>query len=329
MMVKSRLSQTLALVTTQVLAGVVQMGALGLILGYAVARYAGAAVLAPASLALWRARLASPSRTLEAASSYRAFPLVSTGASLLNASGIYSPIILLGILYSPSVVGWFSLTFRVLQTPAAFAGQAVAQAFFSRAARVPDAQLRAEYAQAVYQTLLVIATAPAMWLVLLGPDIFAAFFGEEWRRAGDYARWLAPWTVLVFAASPLSSAVFIARRQRRDFAFQVALATGRPGAILAGALLGDAILGIQLFGATSALLWLPYALWLMSLNGIGWIASTTTTLRELVVAAAISMPLGLSVVAGVSEPWSGVGVLGSLLLYGAYVGMRFAQLARR
>jgi O-antigen/teichoic acid export membrane protein len=52
--------------------------------------------------------------------------------------------------------------------------------------------------------LLLIGTALAVLLMVAGPALFAALFGEPWREAGELSRALAPYIAMHFVASPLA-----------------------------------------------------------------------------------------------------------------------------
>ena len=42
--------------------------------------------------------------------------------------------------------------------------------------------------------------------MLFGPDLFAFAFGEQWKTAGEYAQWIAPWLACVLATRGILAA---------------------------------------------------------------------------------------------------------------------------
>ena len=97
-----------------------------------------------------------------------------------------------------------SIAERILQMPASLLGRAISQVFLSGAA---DANRKGELkllVQKVSSNLIHIGLPPAVLIFLTGPDLFSFIFGDNWRRAGEFARWMTPWIYLQFISSPLS-----------------------------------------------------------------------------------------------------------------------------
>lgn len=58
-------------------------------------------------------------------------------------------------------------------------------------------------------------------ILLLGPDLFEWYFGEEWRIAGEYAQMISPMLFLFFILSPISSIPILFNQQKRGFLFAI------------------------------------------------------------------------------------------------------------
>ena len=259
----------------------------GLVLGrLAGVTYLGSAMGGPRDL-FRRLRLAD---LKEAAREYRRFPLVALWTALLNSAGFQIPILVLAGLFQAAVAGWFLLTVRVLQLPLSLIGSAVGQVYYARASRADAGQLR-EVTAAVFAALLLLGTGPMLLLAIGGPEGFAIVFGEAWRPAGQYAAWLAPWLLIVFVASPLSTVVLVLSRQGGELVFQVSLLAVRVAALVAGWRAGSADLAIALFGIGSAAVWAVYVLWLLAISGTGWRGPLRVVARELLVGAVLAAPL--------------------------------------
>ncbi|HRP37165.1 MAG TPA: translocase, partial [Candidatus Dojkabacteria bacterium] len=54
-------------------------------------------------------------------------------------------------------------------------------------------------------------------IILFSPPVFAFVFGEEWRMAGEFARFLGILFFFRFIISPLSYMYYIAGKFREDF----------------------------------------------------------------------------------------------------------------
>lgn len=128
---QTTLGQSIGMMLTQIGLGLSGLDPVGLLLGDAVGRVSGSGALATS---VWRRdgvllKRVSTSSLRRVAVRYRKFPLFSSGSGLLNSAGLQLPSFLLAEFYSPQVAGWFSLGQRVIGTPMALVGQAVAQVY--------------------------------------------------------------------------------------------------------------------------------------------------------------------------------------------------------
>lgn len=293
---------------SQIALGVSGAGGMGLAIGYLLGRVGGILPLVETISPSHRAQLrrTSAGHLRAAAARYRRFPLYSLWAALLNAASAQSPVLLLAVMFDTTVVGWFSITVRVLQLPSTIVGGAVAQVFYSRVSHENPADV-ATTTTAVYRSLVALGTGPMVLLAVGGQQLFALFFGEAWREAGTYAQWLAPWLLVVFITSPLSTLVWVRERQRAEFVFQVVVLSVRLAALVAGWALGSPTLAVALYGVGSAVLWGGYMLWLLRIGGASVGLSLRWLMRELTVAVLLSTPLLLLTLAGVQGvAWLGV-----------------------
>jgi O-antigen/teichoic acid export membrane protein len=242
---------------------------------------------------LRRLRGLSIGRLRSVAALHRRFPFYALPAALLNSVSVQAPVVVLAALFEATVVGWFSITVRVLQVPGTIIGNAVGQVFYARVSR-SDLVARAETTSMVYRSLVVVGTGPIVLLVVGGANAFALVFGEAWRGAGLYAAWLAPWLMLVLVSSPLSTLVFVADRQRTELGFQTLLLVMRIATLIVGAAIGGSSMSVALYGAGSAALWLGYLIWLLRLGGVGLSSELRWLLREVAVAVLLSAPFTLA-----------------------------------
>ena len=286
----------------QVGMGAAHLGAAGLLVGYALGRLLGAAVLVAR---LWRDASLTRRPTFRALRSvgraYRQFPALALWSSLLNSASAELPVLVVAILFGSEVVGFFGYTVRVLQTPMGLVGIAVGQVYYANVAGMREGPELRETTLGVFRRLVALATGPLLLVLIAGPALFAFVFGEEWRQAGSYAQWLAPWLFVVFIASPLSSLVFVLNRQRQELVFQSTLIAGRLGALFVGAALGTADLAIHMLGVVSACLWAAYLVWLLHIVGAPVRLPAVIVGLRLGRAALISVPVLLAIAMGVDD----------------------------
>ena len=84
--------------------------------------------------------------------------------------------------------------------------------------------------------LLAIAVPTFSVIIFFGGDIFAFFFGNQWREAGVYAQILSGMFLLRFVVSPMSYVLIIASRQKLDFVLHIVVLLGVWGVYKAAAI---------------------------------------------------------------------------------------------
>lgn len=188
----------------QVGLGLLQAGPWGLIGGATLATAAAAAMQArPAPAGGWRGLLA-PQPLRAVAEKHRDFPLLNTPHAFAGALQDTLALTLLTAWLGVPEAGAWALALRYLKAPASLVGGSLSQALYPR---LTQACSLAEARALVRRSLLLLsAIALPLMLVLLalGPWLFAAVFGAQWRGAGELARSLAPYIALHFIAAPLS-----------------------------------------------------------------------------------------------------------------------------
>ncbi len=260
---RSRMSQAVALVTTQASFGMLRLGPLGLLLGEVLGRAGGVGTLAAMT---WRrdrtlSRHVNTSDMARAALRYRRFPLLSSGAALLNNLGVALPALVLAALYGPRVVGWFALAQRILAAPLNLVAASVNQVFVSEAARTADAnlgELRRALAKALVGIMLV-ALPYIVVLVLAGPGVFRFVFGAEWAESGVYVRVLAVMCFVEAVATATGGTLDVLQRQDLHVAREIIRVVLLAGAGLFAWLIGAGSLGgLALLSAGGALAYVVY-----------------------------------------------------------------------
>jgi O-antigen/teichoic acid export membrane protein len=291
----TKLSQALATVAIQ-LAGF-KLGGIALLYAQVAGQSVGTTSLGGWALANPGFRQVSWSGIKKAAVRYRRFPIFSTWAGFANTAGLQLPPMLFAALFSPAAAGLYTLANRVLTLPMSLVGGAIGQVFFANAAEAHRAGQLGPLVAQLHAKLAHIGLPPALILILLGPDLFAFVFGEQWRQAGEFARWMAPWLYLVFVSSPLSTLFAVTENQKQGLAFQVILLVLRIAAIGLGAWYGDLTLAIMLFAGASALCWLGFLFWVAHIAGNSARTMWQPTLAAFGFALAATLPIliGLSV----------------------------------
>jgi O-antigen/teichoic acid export membrane protein len=289
----TRLQQALATLAIQLTA--FKLGGVALLFAQVTGQSVGTASLTRPALAKPAFKQIRWSGVKAVAGRYRRFPVYSTWSGFGNTAGLQLPPLMFAAFFSPAAAGLYALANRVLTLPMSLVGSAIGQVFFSNAAEAyRQGQVGPLVAQ-LHAKLAHIGLPPALVLVLIGPDLFALVFGEDWRQAGEFARWMAPWLYLVFVSSPLSALFAVMEQQKQGLVFQMILLIFRVPAILFGAWLGDLELTIMLFAGASALCWLGFLFWVARIAG----NAISTMLRPTLNATGIALVCAVPVMIGI------------------------------
>jgi O-antigen/teichoic acid export membrane protein len=184
---------------------------------------------------------------------HRNFPLFSSWGALINTASWQIPVLMLGAFFSPVIVGFYSLGFRLIQMPLSLIGGAISQVFFQRGVEANSSGKLGNLVEGLFNRMLIIGLFPSMILMVIGADLFAFVFGQEWREAGVFTQILAPWALIWFLSSPLSTIYAIQEKQKNELLMHSAILITRIFAITIGGLHGSPRLAVTLFSMSGIL----------------------------------------------------------------------------
>src|SRR5699024_4892740 len=89
-------------------------------------------------------------------------------------------------------------------------------------------------------------------IILFGPFLFSLVFGDDWIRAGEYARWIALFSFSTYLNQPAVKSLPVLSAQRFHLLFTIFRATARTIALVIGFLVfNNDIVAVALFGIVS------------------------------------------------------------------------------
>lgn len=290
---RTKLTCAAAMVAVQV--GGSTLGPVALVAGQAAGHAAGVNSLRILALRKrWNTfRQVRPGTIAWFANRYRRFPIYSSWEGALNTAGLQLPAVLFAVLFAPSAAGVYLLAHRVLAAPMQVLGTALADVFYSSATEARREDRLGTLVADIHNKLAHIAMPPALILLFAGPDIFAFVFGADWRQAGEFAQWMAPWMYFVFVTSPLSRLFLVLEKQAHGMIFQCVLFGGRIGSLFVGHYMGSLALTVALFTTTSALCWLGFLAWLVRVSGNTWRQAWQPSVTAMASSALLVAPLVL------------------------------------
>ncbi|NGM87298.1 oligosaccharide flippase family protein [Parapusillimonas sp. SGNA-6] len=321
-MTDARLKQSLTATLVQ-LAGY-KMGVVALLSGYVSGMGMGGFLMSKSALRHPAFREASLAGILKAAKRYRRFPIYSTWSGLFNTAGRELPPLLFASFFSPTAAGLYALTHRVLAMPMSIIGAAIGNVFLASATDAHRENRLAPLVMSVHDKLAHIAMPPTLVFLLAGPELFAFVFGDNWREAGVFAQWLAPWLYTTLITSPLSTLIIVLEKQRSDLAFEIILLAVRTATLVVGGLNGDLMVTVALFAAGNTLCWAGFLVWITVHSGNSAYSLIQPTMSALAWGVLCVAPLELGIVLHGRDGW-----IVALTVTGVLISTRYYFLLRR
>lgn len=214
---RTRYTQSMSQVSSQLGLSLFHLGPLGLILGDIIGRFGG---LIP-QWRLWRKDVANQSiqsdwaDLKESAYRYRRFPILSTASNILNSVGLYLPTIMLASFYGVHVAGWFALGQRILGSPMTLIMSSVRNVYLADSSEyminAPE-KLYPLFKKTV-RNVFFVGLAIIVAFFFLAPTAFSILFGDEWKQSGEYVQILSLMYLGQFVANSVGTTIDVMERQ--------------------------------------------------------------------------------------------------------------------
>lgn len=176
------------------------------------------------------------------------------GALINNLSWMIVPIFM-NSYYGSNAAGQYSIGLRMIQIPAGIIGASIGQVFLKAGNEKKYAKNLYAYTISIAKKLFFYTTPFALIILLFGKYIFKIVFGNQWELAGIYSQILAPWAVVWFISSPLSSIYTILQKQNIFLLLTILNLVTRFLSIYAGKLLNNQIYGIIIFAISGFIIY--------------------------------------------------------------------------
>jgi lipopolysaccharide exporter len=206
---------------------------------------------------------------LTIAKRYKKFALFETWSGLVNNISRQLPPILLGLYYSTTVVGYYSLGYRLISFPLMLLGNSVSQVFFPTAAEEYNSTGKlSNIVSGVFKRLVQVGVFPFVALGFVGAPLFGFVFGQEWIEAGIYVQILSLYIFIQFIFSPLSTTFAILQRQETGLILNIGMIISRTIALLLGAKIGGARIALVLYSIVSMVNYSIWLRWILHNSGV-------------------------------------------------------------
>jgi O-antigen/teichoic acid export membrane protein len=202
---------------------------------------------------------------------YRKFPLVDSWGSFINNLSWQLPSLMLLYFFSETVVGYYSLSSRLVLLPLTLLGSSIAQVFYQRSAELrSNPENLSKSVEMVFRRLVAIGLFPAAVLGIAGPQLFSTIFGSNWMDAGRYAQILSPWMFVLFISSPLGILFATLERQELSLIVNIFILATRFAALAIGGLTHNIYVALIIWSTTGVLVYGGLAFWLLKLTRVSW-----------------------------------------------------------
>lgn len=187
---------------------------------------------------------------------YRDFPYYRAPQTFINALSQSLPVLMLASFFGPASAGFYAIGRTVLGMPSMLVGKAVADVFYPTIAEIANRSedLHRPLIKATL-ALAVVGIIPYGVVFLFGPLLFSFVFGEEWRVAGEYARWLSAWSYFGFMNRPSVAALAVLNMQRFFLVYEIVSLILRAASLYIGfAILNNDLQAVILFSISGVIL---------------------------------------------------------------------------
>ena len=157
-------------------------------------------------------------RNLVLAKEYSEFPRINLPHVLMDLGRDLLVAVLILKLFTKDDFGLYDHSYRMLRLPLVLAGMAIGQVFFqSCSEKINNKENIVPMLKKSVLTLTFLSIVPFVVLFFYGEELFAFVFGENWRGAGTFSEIMAPWFLVNFITSPISTLPMVLRKQKEFF----------------------------------------------------------------------------------------------------------------
>ena len=266
----SRIIQALTGSGTNLILGVNNFGAPGLIFGLLAGQFVSFISLFFQNLKGLKNRIKFVTKIniISQMKIYKEFPIVNSVQAIMDVLRDSLIILLISNLFNSQILGLYTFTLRILKVPSTFIGMAVSQVFLQKAKDLFNNGENLNGIVLKIMTRLILFALPVFLVIfILSPFLFGIIFGEKWNGVGFYTRILTPWIFMNFVVSPLSQIPIIVGKQRQVLGLGFIGSLLMIISILFGKILFEGIIPGLIFLSVSQFIFLSFVLlWIYKIS---------------------------------------------------------------
>lgn len=152
------------------------------------------------------------------AKNYRDFPAVNLPHTLIDNGRELLIAFFVVEFFDQAIFGSYDHSFRMLKLPLVLIGTSMGQVFFNRCS-ANFSEKKAIYPLLRRTTLILtgLSIVPFSVIFFFGEEIFVFIFGAQWAYSGQLSEIIAPWLMINFIASPISTIPLVIGKQKLFF----------------------------------------------------------------------------------------------------------------
>jgi lipopolysaccharide exporter len=161
---------------------------------------------------------------------YLDFPKFNAPASFLFTLGQRLPVVLLGVMFSPAVAGFYAMAYQLVKAPVTMVANSTRRVFRQKAASIKNEGRSLQKAFLLTSGWLALIGSPVLVVLwAFGQPLISWFLGPQWSVAGEYLEIISPWLFMIWVMAPCNPVFVVLREQRRWLILQVVLTVLRLG----------------------------------------------------------------------------------------------------
>ncbi len=265
----SRITQSSGMAVVSLSLGFFHAGASGLIFGTIAGFGLAAFTLALQNWSEDKQQLQFLSKITmkEQATLYRDFPKINSLHAFIDMLQLNGIVFITSAFFGSAVLGYYTLTMRVLKLPLNFMGKSIAQVFYQKATETYNTGENLHvFVKRTLIRLSIIALPIFAVLIFVAPFLFTIVFGQEWREAGVYTQILCPWICLNFIYSPVSQVPLLVNKQKQNLLVGIFYNILIFGFIMLGYSFRNIKIGFYLISIFVSLYLIGVMFWLLSIS---------------------------------------------------------------
>ncbi|MEZ9042782.1 MULTISPECIES: lipopolysaccharide biosynthesis protein [unclassified Vibrio] len=213
---KSKISQSLLGNLTKVILGVLNVGAIGLVIGHSLTLMGGLLVFVVYFKNKILKFLHYSCDMIYIARQYIEFPIYRLPSQFMLILSSKIPLLYFGYIYGTEETGQLALSFTCMAIPIALVSQNIGQVVYSEAAKQINSGLSNIYSltKNLIKKLLIVGVFPSFILFFFSKELFIIVFGQKWELAGIYTSILSFYMLFQFISNPITSIINVVSNQK-------------------------------------------------------------------------------------------------------------------